>query len=90
MSSHAYYVGIFCADMILFTIPCSLVVIVAFIFNIASFTENAGSILLELVVFGLSYMQFNYLFGFMFSKVEAAFKYQIFPMMVLFASPYLI
>lgn len=74
ISSHAYYMGIFLADMVLFVIPCALIVVVAFIFNITLFTDNAGKIFLALVIFGLSFMQLNYLIGFLFTKVESAFK----------------
>jgi hypothetical protein len=70
ISSHAYYTGIFLADYILFAIPCCLVVGLAYAFKIESFTNNTGNILLSLLLFGLGFLQLNYLIGFMFSKAE--------------------
>ena len=87
MTSQAYYFGIFMADLILFAIPCCMIIIMAFMFKIDVFTKKYASIFCELVIFGMSYVQFNYLIGFMFKKVEAAFKYQIFFMLLLYAAP---
>jgi hypothetical protein len=56
ITSHAYYVGLFLADFILFTIPCALVVALAYAFKIEAFLNNAGEILLSLIMFGLGFL----------------------------------
>ena len=75
MSSFAYYTGLFVADMILFCIPCCLVVVLSYFLKIETFYKNAGEILMAFFMFGLGFMQLNYLAGYLFSTAESAFKY---------------
>ena len=56
MTSQAYYFGIFMADLILFAIPCCMIIIMAFMFKIDVFTKKYASIFCELVIFGMSYI----------------------------------
>lgn len=77
--------GIFLGDIILFMIPCILVLTLSYFLNIESFYKHFGDIMLALFLFGLGFMQLNYLIGFMFSSTESAFKYQVLVMLVLFS-----
>lgn len=89
ISSHAYYFGIFLADMVLFTIPCSLIVTLAYAFQIEAFTNNAASILGTMITFGLGFIPFLYICSFLFKDVESAFKYVTLPLMMLYGLPYI-
>lgn len=77
MTSTAYFFGLVVADMILFCVPCGLVVLLSYFLDIKSFYANAGEILMALFMFGLGFMQLNYLVGYLFSTAESAFKYQL-------------
>jgi len=56
ITSHAYYAGLFLADFILFTIPCALVVALAYACKIEAFINNSGEIFLSLTMFGLGFL----------------------------------
>lgn len=79
----SYYVGILCAEMMIFFIPCLLLILFSFLTNLVIFTNHAGIILLTLVVFGVPFICFNQLISFIFDKTETAFKYQ--PLLVIFS-----
>jgi hypothetical protein len=85
ISSFAYFTGLFLADIILFMIPCFLVMAVSYVLNIESFYRNFRDIILALFVFGLGFMQLNYLVGFIFQRAETAFKYQLLAMMIFYS-----
>lgn len=67
-----------------------LIVGLAYAFKIDAFTENATSILGTMIMFGLGFIPFLYMFAFIFKEVEAAFKYVTLPLMLFYAIPYLI
>lgn len=75
MSSFSYWIGMFLADIILYLIPITLLIIFSFILSIKQFSDNAGALYLIFVLFGMPFIAMIYLTGFMFSKSEAAFKY---------------
>jgi cytochrome c biogenesis protein CcdA len=70
--------------MVLFIIPCVLVLVLSYFLNIDTFYKNAGEIFIALFMFGLGFMQLNYLVGYLFSTVESAFKYQIVVMALIY------
>ena len=71
----AYYLGMFMADIVLFCVPISLLILMSYFLSIKAFYESAGVIFLSLMVFGVPYIALIYLSGFLFSKSETAFKY---------------
>jgi hypothetical protein len=77
ISSPAYYIGLYFADFILYLFPCILILILSFILQIDTFTNNAWEIILSLFMFGLSYIPLCYVSGFLFSNSDNAFKYNI-------------
>jgi len=85
LSSSAYFSGIFLADMVLYLIPCISVLLLSYFLNIDTFYKNAGEIFIALFMFGLGFMQLNYLVGFLFTSANAAFKYQIIVMGILYS-----
>lgn len=90
MNPIAYYLGFFFSDLILFVIPCLLVMMVSLIMNITTFDGARISIFMDLVFFGLCFMSLNYLISHMFSKSETAFKYQVLALMLVFALKYIV
>jgi hypothetical protein len=42
ISSLSYYLGLFFADLIIYTVPTILIVILSFILEVKTFTENAS------------------------------------------------
>ena len=56
ISSFTYYVGLFLADMILFMIPCILVLVLSYLLNIESFYKNTQCIMIALFLFGLGFI----------------------------------
>ena len=85
ISSFAYFTGLFLGDLVLFVIPCVAVLGLSYVLKIDTFYKHAGEIFVALFMFGMSFLQMNYLVGFMFSKAERAFKYQIIVMGIIYA-----
>jgi hypothetical protein len=85
MNSFSYWVGMFLADIILYIIPISLLIIMSFILSIKEFSDNAGLLFLAFVIFGYPYITSIYLSGFLFSKTESAFKYGLLVVMLVTA-----
>ena len=56
ISSFNYYFGLFLADMILFMIPCILVMVLSYLLNIESFYKNSQCIMIALFLFGLGFI----------------------------------
>ena len=76
MKPLAYYLGSFFADIILFTIPTVGFIILLFPLGIRYFIINwAWATMLAIMVsFGISLISLTYLFSFMFSSANTAFK----------------
>ena len=77
ISSSAYYSGLFLADIIIYVVPCILILIVSIILKIETMTDNLGSMSIALFFFGISYINLSYVGCFLFSKAETAFKMNI-------------
>lgn len=75
ISSAAYYIGIFFADMILFIVPTALIFILSYILQVDSFSSKAGKLIPVFLFFGIAFIPLTYLTGFMFTKADTAFKY---------------
>jgi hypothetical protein len=75
MRSSAYYIGLFLADFIIYSISNILLVGFVFALDLGVFTKNAGNLLLILTVLGFPYITLAYLLGFGFKDPEAAFKW---------------
>jgi hypothetical protein len=87
MSSPAYYMGLFLADIILFNIPCIITVLLAILLDVQSFKDNSGRIIFALFMFSLGFVNLNYLIGFCFKKADTAFKSQILPLLAFYGLP---
>ena len=76
MKPGAYYVGSFFADFLLFTIPTLGFIILLFPLDIKYFIMNGAwaSLLLIMITFGVSLITLTYLFSFVFSSANNAFK----------------
>lgn len=82
ISSKAYYIGMFFADIILFIVPTICIIILSFILQISTFSDHAGKVIPVFIAFGISYIPLSYLTGFMFSTADNAFKYNKLVMML--------
>lgn len=77
ISSFSYYLGLFFADIIIFTVPTMLIVILSFILGVETFTLNAGKNVVCIMMFGITYIPLTYITSFIFKKADAAFKYNV-------------
>jgi len=75
MRPYAYYIGMCLADLVLFTIPIGLLMLVSLIMSIDAFYKEGGKMFLLLELFGFPFITLIYLSGFLFSGSEKAFKY---------------
>ena len=64
--SSAYYIGIFLADYVIYSISTILLFGFVFVLDLGIFTENAVNLFLILAVNGFPYITLAYLFGFLF------------------------
>jgi hypothetical protein len=87
MNPAAYYIGLICAEMVIFFIPCLLLILFSFLTNLEQFTNHAGVILTTLVIFGVPFIALNQLISFLFEKTETAFKYQALVVILSYAVP---
>lgn len=90
MRSSSYYIGLFLADYIIYSISNFLLVIFVYILDLGIFTEHAGSLLLILAVLGFPYITLAYLFGFVFDNPETAFKWVFWFALMTYAFPLII
>lgn len=76
MKPLAYYVGSFLADFILFSIPTAGFIALLFPLNIKYFIINGSwaTLLIVMISFGFSLISLTYLFSFVFSSANNAFK----------------
>ena len=76
MKPLAYYIGSFIADFILFIIPTFGFIILLFPLDIRYFIIHGSwaVLLINMLTFGLSLITLTYLFSFMFSSSNVAFK----------------
>jgi hypothetical protein len=77
ISSLSYYLGLFFADLIIFTVPTILIVILSSILKVESFNTNAGKNVFCIMMFGITYIPLSYIASFIFKKADAAFKYHV-------------
>lgn len=77
ISSFSYFLGIFLADLVIFTVPTVLIVILSFILQVKTFTDHAGKNFICLMMYGISYIPLAYIASFIFKKADAAFKYNV-------------
>jgi hypothetical protein len=75
ISSTAYYLGIFAADLILFIVPTSAIMILSLVLQVDTFTQNMWALSLVFMQFALSFIPLSYFVAFLFSKTDTAFKY---------------
>lgn len=87
MNPAAYYIGLICAEMVIFFIPCLLLIMFSFLTNLEQFTNHAGVILTTLLIFGVPFIALNQLISFLFDKTETAFKYQALLVILSYAAP---
>lgn len=87
MQSTPYFLGIFLAELLIFLIPILLLLLLGAIFQVSIIANLAVPMFLSFLFFAFSFLQLNYLIGFMFSTVEVAFKRQPL-MLILLASIY--
>jgi hypothetical protein len=85
--SSAYYIGIFMADYVIYSISSFLLFGFVFVLDLGVFTENAGNLLLILAASGLPYITMAYLFGFIFDNSETAFKWVFWLSLFTYAIP---
>mmetsp|Transcript_41165 Transcript_41165/g.62599 ORF Transcript_41165/g.62599 Transcript_41165/m.62599 type:complete len:212 (+) Transcript_41165:2298-2933(+) len=90
MRPASYYIGLFMGDVFIFLIPTAILIGGSWALKLSGISERAGWIYLALFVFSYSFIQLNYLVGFLFTKAETAFKYQVLPMLLLWIAPSLI
>ena len=76
ISSTSYFLGIFLAEIIIFMVPILLLILLGTAFQLRIIEDLAPEILLTFFFFGISFLQINYLIGFMFSTTATAFKNQ--------------
>jgi hypothetical protein len=81
ISSPAYFMGIFLSEWILFMIPIFEMILLAFMFKLDIITDIVSKLLATLGLFTTSFLQINYLIGFIFKKEETAFKFH--PVMII-------
>lgn len=77
MRPSAYYAGLLLADCLIFFIPCSLMVVLAGVLGLDQFYSQRNNMLIVFAFYSPAFILMNYLIGFMFDKVENAFKYQV-------------
>jgi len=75
MRSSSYYLGLFLADSIIYSISNVLLVAFVSFLNLGIFSENAIYLWLILTVLGFPLITLAYLFGFIFDNPETAFKW---------------
>jgi len=90
MRSSSYYIGLFLADYIIFSISNVLLIGFMFMLDLGVFTENAGNLFLILAVLGFPYITLSYLFGFVFENPETAFKWVFWFALMTYAMPIII
>ena len=66
ISSSSYFLGIFLAEIIIFMVPILLLILLGTAFQLKIIEDLAPEILLTFFFFGISFLQINYLIGFMF------------------------
>ena len=76
MMSTPYFLGMFMAELLIFMIPILLLLLLGAIFKVTIIGTLAVQMFLSFFFFAFSFLQLNYLIGFMFSTVEQAFKRQ--------------
>lgn len=76
MKSLSYYTGSFLADFVLFTIPTVGFIVLLFPLGIELFIQNGSwaMLLAIMVTFGLALINLTYLFSFLFTSANSAFK----------------
>jgi len=75
MRSSAYYFGIWLGDTLIFIVPASLLILVAWAFDFEGVSEIAGWLILDLIIFSFPFLWLNYLVGSLFRKASTAIKY---------------
>jgi len=90
MRSSSYYIGLFLADFIIYSISNFLLVGFVFVLDLGIFTENAGNLFLILTVLGFPYISLAYLFGFVFDNPETAFKWVFWFALLTYIAPLLL
>jgi len=83
----SYFIGIWLGDTVIFIVPSAILILCSWVLKMEGFTEVAGWIFLDLVIFSFPFIALNYLVGFMFTKAETAFKYQVLPMLIVWFFP---
>lgn len=73
--SSSYWLGIFFAEWILYSLPITALTLVTHVLQIKTFVENAGIIYLTFLIFGLPFISLMYVISFVFDKMETAGKY---------------
>jgi hypothetical protein len=92
ISSAAYYIGLFFADMMLFIVTTICIIVLSYILKIETITNIPGQIIAIFIGFGISYVPLSYLTGFIFKTADNAFKYNNLVMIlywVLLTVPYI-
>lgn len=87
MNPVSYYIGLLCAEMVIFFVPCLFLILFSFLTNLDNFTNHAGTILVTLLIFGVPFIGLNQLISFIFEKTETAFKYQALFVILSYAAP---
>ena len=87
MRFSAYYIGLFLADFLIYSISNFLLVAVVYAMDVSTFTNNSANLLLILTVLGFPYITISYLFGFFFSNPETAFKWVFWFALIIYAIP---
>jgi hypothetical protein len=77
ISSFSYYLGLFLADLIIFTVPTILIFILSYVLQVETFTENAVANIVCIMTFGITYIPLAYIASFIFTKADSAFKYNV-------------
>lgn len=87
MNPVAYYIGLLGAEMVIFCVPCLLLILFSFLTNLDSFTNHAGTMLTTMVIFGFPFIAMNQLISFVFDKTETAFKYSAILCIISYIAP---
>lgn len=87
MRVSAYYIGMFLADFIIFSLSNVLLVAFVFVLDLGIFTANAGNLFFILTVLGFPYITLGYLMGFMFQDTKTAYRCAFWVALLIYAVP---
>mmetsp|Transcript_17873 Transcript_17873/g.30364 ORF Transcript_17873/g.30364 Transcript_17873/m.30364 type:complete len:244 (+) Transcript_17873:2142-2873(+) len=80
MKPFSYYLGMLASEFVIFMVPNIFLILLAGVLGIEVFFKQGWYILLAFILYSFPFILTNYVIGFLFSRAETAFKYQVLPL----------